>query len=204
MTISSARRFGGDRLVLASHNEGKLAELGAMLAPLGVRVVGAGEAGLPAPEETGDSFEANASLKARAAADATGLPALADDSGLSVDALGGAPGIYSARWAGPGGDHAPAIERIERELGEEAEGALARFVCVLALAWPDGHVETARGEAPGRLTFPGRGQGGFGYDPVFVPEGATRSFAEMTREEKRERSHRARALEILLREVFGR
>ena len=198
----SPRRFAGDRLVLASHNQGKLRELRAALDPLGVHVTDAGAAGLAAPEETGTTFEANAILKARAACEATGLPALADDSGLSVDALGGDPGVYSARWAGPDGDHAPAIARVLKGL-EGAESRAARFVCVLALAWPDGHVETSRGEALGMIANAPRGQGGFGYDPIFVPEGGTRTFAELTAEEKRADNHRARALAGMLRDVFG-
>ncbi|WP_031551314.1 RdgB/HAM1 family non-canonical purine NTP pyrophosphatase [Parvularcula oceani] len=196
-----SRSFDGDRLVLASHNQGKLAELRALLSPLGISVLSAGEAGLTAPEETGATFEENAALKARAAVGETGLPALADDSGLSVDALGGAPGVYSARWAAADGDHAPAIARVERELGEQDPAA--RFVCVLALAWPDGHVELARGEAAGRLVFPPRGESGFGYDPIFVPEGEARSFAEMTPGEKRAHSHRSRAMAAMMDRVFA-
>ena len=196
------RRFEGDRLVLATHNQGKLSELRALLGPLGVAVTDAGEAGLGAPEETGTTFEANAILKAHAACEATGLPALADDSGLGVDALGGDPGVVSARWAGPDGDHAPAIARVLAGL-EGRDDRRARFVCVLALAWPDGHVETSRGEAPGTIASAPRGQGGFGYDPIFVPDGETRSFAELTPEEKRADNHRARALAGLMRDVFG-
>ena len=196
------RRFVGDRLVLASHNRGKLAELRATLGPLGVDVIDASEAGLTAPEETGTTFEANAILKARAACEATSLPALADDSGLSVDALGGDPGVYSARWAGPDGDHAPAIARVLAGLDGAADRS-ARFVCVLALAWPDGHVETSRGEAEGSISRAPRGQGGFGYDPIFLPQGGTRTFAELTPEEKRADNHRARALAGMLRDVFG-
>ena len=206
---NAPRRFEGDRLVLASHNQGKLRELRAMLGPLGVRVIDAGEAGLPAPEETGTTFEANAILKARAACEATGLPALADDSGLSVDALGGDPGVYSARWAGPDGDHAPAITRVLDGL-KGAESRAARFVCVLALAWPDGHVETRRGEVGGTITNAPRGAGGFGYDPIFVPAsearaagGQGRSFAELTAEEKRADNHRARALAAMREGVFA-
>ena len=202
---AAPRRFEGDRLVLATHNQGKLRELRALLGPLGVHVTDAGEAGLAAPEETGATFEENAILKARAACEGTGLPALADDSGLSVAALGGAAGVYSARWAGPDGDHAPAIARVLEGLdGLECEGdRAARFVCVLALAWPDGHVETSRGEAPGAIANAPRGAGGFGYDPIFVAEGETRSFAELTPEEKRADNHRARALAGMMRTVFG-
>lgn len=202
LTKCTTREFRGDRLVLASHNAGKLAELRAALSPLGIAVVSAGEAGLDAPEETGTTFEENAILKAKAAAAQTGLPALADDSGLAVDGLGGAPGVYSARWAGPDGDHRPAMARIEEEL--DGRDPAARFVCVLALAWPDGHVETTRGEVAGRVLFPPRGEGGFGYDPIFEPQGEDRRFAEMTREEKAGMSHRGRALAALLHAVFSR
>lgn len=199
------RKFEGDRLVLASHNVGKLAELRAMLAPLGVTVTPASDAGLEAPEETEASFEGNAALKARAACAATGLPALADDSGLEVLALGGQPGVHSARWAGPDGDHAPAIARVLAGLAglEGQADRVARFVCVLALAWPDGHVETARGEAPGTIVDP-RGSGGFGYDPIFLPEGGERTFAELSAEEKRADNHRARAMRAMMDGVFAR
>ena len=196
------RRFAGDVLVLASHNQGKLRELRAALDPLGVEVRLASEAGLAAPDETGTTFEENAVLKARVACAATGLPALADDSGLAVDGLGGAPGIYSARWAGRDGDHAPAIARVLKGL-EGMPGRSARFVCVLALAWPDGHTETSRGEAEGTIADAPRGQGGFGYDPIFLPDGGTRTYAELTPEEKRADNHRARALSGMLRDVFG-
>ena len=196
------RKFEGDRLVLASHNAGKLAELRAMLAPLGIEVTPAGEAGLAAPDETEDTFEGNAAIKARAACQATGLPALADDSGLAVAALGGAPGVHSARWAGPDGDHAPAIARVLEGVGG-AQDRSARFVCVLALAWPDGHVEFARGEAPGEIVAM-RGSGGFGYDPIFLPEGGARTYAELTPEEKRTDNHRARAMRAMMDTVFAR
>lgn len=197
------RRFQGDRLVLASHNEGKLAELRAMLAPLGIAVSPASAEGLSAPKETEATFEGNAALKARVACEATGLPALADDSGLAVTALGGRPGIHSARWAAPDGDHAPAIARVLDGL-EGADDRSARFVCVLALAWPDGHVETARGEAPGVIVKAPRGDGGFGYDPIFLPEGSDRTFAELTKEEKRAHNHRARAMAVMMDGVFAR
>ena len=197
------RTFDGDRLVLASHNEGKLRELRAMLAPLGIDVTPAGAAGLTAPEETEATFEGNAALKARAACEAMGLPALADDSGLAVTALGGRPGVHSARWAGLDGDHAPAIARVLAGLAGQADRS-ARFVCVLALAWPDGHVETARGEAPGEILNTPRGEGGFGYDPIFLPAGGQRSFAELTPEEKRRGNHRARAMAAMMDGVFAR
>ena len=201
----SPRRFQGNQLVLASHNQGKLAELRALVAPLGITVLSAGEAGLSAPEETGTTFEENAALKARVACEEAGLPALADDSGLAVTALGGAPGVYSARWAAADGDHAPAIARIEAEMGGAADRS-AKFVSVLTLSWPDGHLEAARGECAGRLVFPARGEGGFGYDPIFEPggqEGPPRTFGEMTPEGKRAYSHRAKAMAMMMDRVFA-
>ena len=200
------------RIVAATHNKGKLAELNDLLAPRGLEVVDAGALGLAEPEETGDSFVANAALKAQAAARVTGLPALADDSGLCVAALDDAPGIYSARWAGEGKDFAGAMARIEREL--EARGAAlpwrAHFVSALALAWPDGRLESFEGRVDGHLVFPPRGSSGFGYDPIFVPEGHRRSFGEMTSQEKHglprdnslALSHRARAFQKLARALF--
>jgi XTP/dITP diphosphohydrolase len=189
-----ARLREGERLVIASHNPGKVVEIEALLRPYGIAAVGAAALGFPEPEETGATFEANASLKARAAA-ASGLPALADDSGLVVPALAGAPGIYSARWAGPEKDFDPAMARVERELG--GNDRRAYFVAVLALAWPDGEVATFRGEAHGSLTFPPRGRRGFGYDPIFVPEGGALTFGEMDPEAKYRLSHRARAFDKL-------
>jgi XTP/dITP diphosphohydrolase len=181
----------GERLVVASHNPGKVAEIDELLAAFGIVTLGAAALGLPEPEETGDTFEANALLKAQAAATASGLPAIADDSGLVVPALGGAPGIYSARWAGPGKDFRPAMARVERELGQK--GRSAHFVAVLALAWPDGREALYRGEAHGHLEFPPRGTRGFGYDPIFVPDGYSETFGEMGPELKHKISHRARA-----------
>ena len=163
------RHFTGDRLVIASHNRGKIEEISALLAPFAIDAVAAGALGIPEPEETGDSFEANAALKAKAAAEASGLPALADDSGLVVPALNGAPGIYSARWAGPAKDFGAAMQRVHRELGDRDRSAT--FVAVLALAWPGGGLELFRGEVSGGLVWPPRGERGFGYDPMFVPEG---------------------------------
>jgi XTP/dITP diphosphohydrolase len=185
------RHLSGGRLVIASHNHGKVEEIAALLAPYGVEAASAGALGLPEPEETGDSFEANAALKAHAAAAGSGLAALADDSGLVVPALGGAPGIYSARWAGPDKDFAAAMARVEHELGDRDRTAW--FVAVLALAWPDGHLASFRGEAPGRLVWPPRGERGFGYDPMFVPDGGSLTFGEMDPAEKHKISHRARA-----------
>jgi XTP/dITP diphosphohydrolase len=186
----------GDRIVVASHNAGKLREIDALLAPLGLIVTGAGALGLPEPDETGLTFEDNAILKARASADASGIAALADDSGLAVDALDGAPGIYSARWAGPEKDFTAAMARIERELA--GRDASAKFVCVLALAEPHGDVETFRGEIPGHLTFPPRGTRGFGYDPIFIADGMRESFAEIDPALKHAISHRAKAFEELV------
>jgi XTP/dITP diphosphohydrolase len=186
----------GERLVIASHNSGKIAELAELLAPFGVATVGAGALGLAEPEETGASFEDNAALKARLAAEASGLPALADDSGLVVPALGGAPGIYSARWAGPGKDFRAAMERVQRELGD-SDGR-AYFVAVLALAWPDGEIAMFRGEAHGHLVWPPRGDQGFGYDPMFVPDGYELTFGEIGPPLKHQISHRARAFAKLV------
>ena len=195
-----ARMFAGGKLVVASHNPGKVEEITALLRPFGIETVSAGSLGLAEPEETGDSFEANAALKAHAAADAARLPALADDSGLVVPALGGAPGIYSARWAGPNKDFAAAMARVERELGGGDRRAI--FVAVLALAWPDGHEEVFRGQVAGRLAWPPRGDKGFGYDPIFVSDGDTRTFGEIEPAEKHRISHRARAFAKLAAACF--
>jgi XTP/dITP diphosphohydrolase len=181
----------GERLVVASHNPGKIAEIEHLLAPYGIATVGAGALGLVEPEETGTTFEENAALKARLAAAASGAVALADDSGLVVPALHGAPGIYSARWAGPEKDFRVAMARVERELA--AGDRRAYFVAVLALAWPDGAERLFRGEAHGHLDFPPRGTRGFGYDPIFVPDGYRESFGEMDPALKHRISHRARA-----------
>jgi XTP/dITP diphosphohydrolase len=191
----------GARLVIATHNPGKVEEIAALLAPFAVETIAADSLGIPEPEETGDSFEANAALKARAAAETSGLPALADDSGLVVPALGGAPGIYSARWAGRGKDFGAAMERVHRELGNQDRSA--RFVAVLALAWPGGRAELFRGEVEGSLTWPPRGDRGFGYDPMFVPLGGTLTFGEIDPEEKHRISHRARAFAKLVEHCFG-
>jgi XTP/dITP diphosphohydrolase len=197
-----ARRLEPGRLVLASHNEGKLREIAALLAPHGVAPVSAGALGLGEPEETGATFEANAELKALAAATAAGLPALADDSGLVVPALGGAPGIYSARWAGAGKDFRLAMEKVEARLLGSADRR-AFFVAVLALAWPDGHVESFRGEVHGRLVWPPRGERGFGYDPIFLADGERETFGEMAPEKKHRISHRAVAFAKLVTTSFG-
>jgi XTP/dITP diphosphohydrolase len=193
--------FIGDRLVIASHNPGKVEEIAALLAPFAGETIAAGSLGIPEPEETGDSFEANAALKARAAAAASELPSLADDSGLVVPALSGAPGIYSARWAGPAKDFWVAMERVHRELGDKDRNA--SFVAVLALAWPDGPTELFRGEVEGSLTWPPRGDRGFGYDPIFIPQGATLTFGEIDPVEKHRISHRAHAFAKLVERYFG-
>ena len=185
----------GKKLVLASHNAGKLREIRELMAPYDLEVVSAGELGFDAPEETEDTFEGNALIKARAAADASGLPALSDDSGLMVDALGGAPGVYTADWAetSDGRDFAMAMTKVWTllEKASAPEPRTARFVSVLCIAWPDCSSETFRGEAEGRLTWPMRGTRGFGFDPMFVPEGYEETFGEMDPELKHRISHRA-------------
>jgi XTP/dITP diphosphohydrolase len=197
-----ARKFSGDRLIVATHNPGKLKEIGELLAPFGIAVVGAQRLGLPEPEETGTSFEANAELKALAAAEASKLPALADDSGLVVLALGGAPGIYSARWAGPDKNFDRAMALVEERLAG-APDRRAYFVAALALAWPDGHIETFRGEVHGSLVWPARGTKGFGYDPIFLPKGGDLTFGEMTPAAKHAISHRADAFKKLVAACFS-
>jgi len=202
-----ARRFPGDRLVVATHNAGKLAEIERLLAPHGVAVTSSGALGLPEPEETEETFAGNAAIKARAAADATGLPALADDSGLAVAALGGAPGVRTAEWATTADgtrDFAMGMEKVRAacERAGAPEPWAASFVSVLCLAWPEGGEETFEGRVSGTLVWPPRGAGGFGYDPMFVPEGASRTFGEMTAEEKQAVSHRARALAGLAGALF--
>ncbi len=208
MPPSVARRFAGDRLVVATNNAGKLAELQALLTPLGVQLIASGELGLPEPVEDGASFAANAELKARAAAIAAGLPALADDSGFVVEGLDGQPGIHSARWAGPERDFAMAMQRVIDGLAARyssfaAADRRAAFVTDLCLAWPDGHVEHSEGRVEGQVVAPPRGAGGFGYDPIFVPaEGDGRTFAEMSRAEKQAQSHRGRAMRAMLARCF--
>jgi XTP/dITP diphosphohydrolase len=192
------------RLVIATHNPGKLTEMRELLEPYGVETVSAGELSAGEPEETGASFRANARIKAEAAARATGQPAFADDSGLVVDALDGAPGIHSARWAGPGKDFRHAMETVEAELGRRGARTVAdrraHFVSALCIAWPDGHVEEFEGRVDGTLVWPPRGTKGFGYDPMFLPDGHALTFGEMSAEEKhglppkgKGLSHRARA-----------
>jgi len=198
----SPRRFGGGRLVIASHNQGKVREIGDLLAPFGADVVSAATLGLPEPDETGATFVANAELKARAAAIASGLPALADDSGLAVAALGGAPGIFSARWAGPDKDFVAAMGRINAELGGTADRS-ARFICVLSLAWPDGHCDSFEGTVDGDIVWPPRGGKGFGYDPIFRPVGGSLTFAEIEPAAKHAISHRADAFRQLVAACFS-
>ena len=195
------RRFAERKLLIATHNAGKLDEMRAMFVPLGIEVVGAAEFGLAEPDETEDSFVGNARIKARAAMEATGLPVLADDSGITVDALGGAPGVYTADWAATptGRDFMQAMTRTWEAL--EAAGApeprTAQFRATLVMMWPDGHEEVFEGIAPGRLVWPPRGVAGHGYDPIFGPEGHDRTYAEMTAEEKNAISHRADAFRKL-------
>jgi XTP/dITP diphosphohydrolase len=189
----------GSQLVVASHNPGKVREIKALLGPHGIEPIGAGALGLPEPDETETSFAGNAELKARAAALASGHFALADDSGLSVKALDGAPGIYSARWAGPEKDFSFAMARIEKELRDKAATDFAaHFTCALSLCSPHGQMRTFVGEVHGRLTFPPRGTKGFGYDPIFIADGMDVTFAEMDPAAKHAISHRARAFEKLL------
>jgi len=183
------------RLVLATHNPGKVVELAELLNPHGLDVVSAGELGLPEPDETETSFIGNARLKALSAATLSGLPAIADDSGLCVDRLGGAPGIYSARWAGPGKDFAVAMARVNDELGTQPR--TAHFICALCVAWPDGHTEVVEGRVDGTLVWPPRGGNGFGYDPMFLMDGKEQTYGEMPRADKEADNHRARAFRQL-------
>jgi XTP/dITP diphosphohydrolase len=193
----------GPKLVVATHNAGKLREIRELLAPFGIECLGAAELDLPEPEETGNTFVDNAELKAREAADLSGLPALSDDSGLSVDALHGMPGIFSARWAedeAGNRDFGRAMERVTREVeaaGPDA-GHDAHFVCALSLAWPDGRIESFEGKVHGTLTWPPRGERGFGYDPIFVANGMSQTFAEIDPAEKHAISHRAEAFKKLV------
>ena len=199
------RRFTGDALLIATHNRGKLEEMADLLAPFGIAVSSAAEHGLPEPEETGSSFVENARIKAHAAARATGMPALSDDSGIEIAALGGAPGVYTADWAETpnGRDFVTAMTRAHDLLEEVGapHPRLARFCCTLVLAWPDGHDEVFEGVMPGRVVWPMRGDQGHGYDPVFMPEGYDITFGEMDRWEKNKISHRARAVAALKRAI---
>lgn len=203
-----ARRFVLPKLVVATHNRGKAGEIRTMLAPFGVEIVSAGDLGLPSPDETGTTFEDNATLKALAAVRASGLPCLADDSGLSVHALDHQPGVYTADWEGPTRDAMVGMRRIQDEL--EARNVpkmdaarVATFHCVLALAWPDEHVELFHGTLDGAIVWPPRGTGGHGYDPCFQPVGETRTTAEMSDAEKNAISHRGRAFRMMVEACFG-
>jgi len=189
------RQLDRGRLVLATHNPGKVVELAELLNPHGLDVVSAGELGLPEPDETETSFIGNARLKALSAATLSGLPAIADDSGLCVDGLGGAPGIYSARWAGPGKDFSVAMARVNDELGTNPR--TAHFICALCVAWPDGHTKVVEGRVDGTLVWPPRGGNGFGYDPMFLMDGKAQTYGEMPRAKKEEDNHRARAFQQL-------
>jgi XTP/dITP diphosphohydrolase len=213
VSVPAHRRIVG-RLLIATHNPGKLAEMRELLAPFKIEAISAGEMGLPEPDETGTSFRANARIKAEAAAMASGLPAFADDSGLVVDALDDAPGIYSARWAGPDKNFRGAMETIEQKLQDAGATAAAQrhahFVSALCVAWPDGHVEEFEARVDGTIVWPPRGDKGFGYDPIFLPAGQTRTFGEMPSEEKhglpprgRGLSHRARAFLKLAEACLG-
>jgi len=197
------RKLAPGRLVIASHNPGKVREIAELLGSYGIEPVSAGELDLPEPEETGTTFVANAELKALQAADLSGLPALADDSGLCVDALGGDPGIFSARWAGESKDFDLAMRLVEDRLNEEPDmPRSAHFVCALALAWPDGHVEWFEGRVDGTLVWPPRGGNGFGYDAMFLPEGGPETFGEMDAAAKHAISHRADAFRQLVAAVL--
>ena len=201
------RKLSPGKLVIASHNRGKLREIGELLSPFGIETVSAGALGVPEPEETGTSFIANAELKARFSADLTGLPALADDSGLCVEALGGEPGIFSARWAeleDGSRDFGEGMRRVHDRLVEQGPeaGRDAHFICALSIAWPDGHVETFEGRVDGVLVWPPRGAKGFGYDPMFQPLGHATSFGEMDPAAKHAMSHRADAFAKLVAAVF--
>lgn len=191
----------GARLVLASHNQGKLREIEALMRPLGIDVVSAGSLGLPEPEETAPDFAGNARIKAQAAATASGLPALSDDSGFCVAALGGDPGVYSARWAGPSKDFTAAMAEVNRKIGDHPDRR-AWFIAALCLAWPDGHTQTFIGRIDGTAVWPPRGTRGFGYDPMFVPAGATDTFGEIDPDAKHAISHRARAFAQMLASCF--
>ncbi len=203
--MNTHRAFTGGTLIVATHNMGKYREIADLLRPFGVQVFSARDKELPEPVEDGDSFIANARIKALAAARATGMPALADDSGLCVDALDGAPGIYSARWA-DGGDFATAMAKVEQALekvgARDAARRGAAFHCALCLAWPDGHTESFLGKVAGRIVWPGRGENGFGYDAIFQPLGHEQTFGEMAPAEKHAMSHRADAFRQMIDACF--
>lgn len=199
MTI---RKFTAPQLVLATHNQGKLQEFRSLLAEQPFELLSAGRFGISEPKETGTTFLDNAMLKARHVLQASGLPALADDSGLCIEALQGAPGVYTADWARPARDYGAAFDRIHREMGNTTNRR-AYFRAVLVLIWTDGHYETVSADVPGRIVWPPRGTNGHGYDPIFQPDGDTRSFAEMTLAEKNTYSHRARAVALLKQRCFA-
>jgi XTP/dITP diphosphohydrolase len=192
-----------NRIVVATHNAGKLSEFKELLRSFAAEIVSAGELGLPSPEETGTTFIENAILKAKAASEATGNLALADDSGICVTALGGRPGIYSARWAEPSKDFAVAMQRVQDGLRGKADRS-AHFMCVLVLYWPDGHSDYVEGRIDGTIAPAPRGTHGHGYDPIFIPDGFTTTFAEMTGEEKNAISHRGRATKALVERLLSR
>ncbi|NQV99040.1 MAG: RdgB/HAM1 family non-canonical purine NTP pyrophosphatase [Rhodospirillales bacterium] len=196
-----ARRFNEQKLVIASHNQGKVREIAELLAPYQTEVVSATELDLAEPDETGSTFAANAELKARASAQAAGLAALADDSGLCVNALGGDPGLFSARWAGPAKDFSMAMAEVHRKL-RDYEDKSAYFISVLALVWPDGHCETFEGRITGTITDPAHGHNGFGYDPIFVPDGHSLTFGEFEPAAKNAITHRAVAFQKLVNSCF--
>jgi XTP/dITP diphosphohydrolase len=196
------RLFDHDRLVIASHNPGKVSEIADLMRPFGVEVISAADLNLDEPEETGTTFADNALLKAHAAAKAANLPALADDSGLVVNALAGAPGVYSARWAGADKDFKVAMEKVE-ELLRGSEDRSSMIVCALALAWPDGHADVFEGFVEGEITWPPRGEKGFGYDPIFTADSEDITFAEMEPAQKHAMSHRADAFQKLVSACFG-
>lgn len=198
-----ARLFDGNKLVIASHNKGKVREIGELLAPFGVETVSVGELGLPVPVEDSDSFIGNAEIKSLAAAKASGLPSLSDDSGLEVHGLGGEPGIYTADWAGPDRDFTIGMKAVMDKLGDNPNRR-ANFTCALSLAWPDGHTESFEGKVFGSVTWPMRGERGFGYDPIFIPEGHQITFAEMDPVDKHAMSHRADAFRQLIDACFKR
>ncbi|QDH16722.1 RdgB/HAM1 family non-canonical purine NTP pyrophosphatase [Swingsia samuiensis] len=189
----------GSKIVLASHNSGKLREFSMLFADKDIQVISAAELKLPEPEETENTFVGNATIKAKAAAAASGLPALADDSGFCVEALSGQPGVYSARWGGPTKDMNVAMQRVHTEMGN-TDNYSASFIAALCLAWPDGETQSVVGECHGQTVWPPRGEHGHGYDPIFVPDGETRTFAEMPEHEKNKMSHRAKALELFMKE----
>ena len=198
----TARRFSGDQLVIASHNAGKVREIDDLIRPFGVSAISAGDLNLDEPVEDGDSFKANAIIKALAATRVSKRPALADDSGLAITALGGEPGIYSARWAGENKDFNAAMARANQALDGKSDRSAA-FICALALAWPDDHVECFEGRVTGDMVWPPRGNKGFGYDPVFQPTGFDITFAEMDPAAKHRISHRAKAFEQLVAACFS-